>query len=119
MRHSDNHFSASRSVSSPVDTMARISSSVNAVTCLAPQNSSSGSRFRNTGFGYSGTHFSGSKTFHSKRPMVGKLGYFAKAQYGGASPSVNSSRADSFQAKRYAPDRGLFGRCVPLPSVDP
>ena len=74
MRHSTSQSSAFLSESWPIETMARISSSVKAVTSFAPQNSSSGRRFRKAGLGYSGTQRSGSKTFHSNLADGGKVG---------------------------------------------
>ena len=91
----------------PVCTIARISSSVNAITCLAAQNVSSGRRLTNGGRGWTVFHVRGSNVWLSNAPTSAKIGILG----------FHPRRRGDAKARDVAPD-GAFpgdGRFVPFP----
>ena len=76
----------------PVCTMARISWSVNAISCFAAQNVSSGSRSANAVIGSLVVHVSGSKVVAAKRPYLGEAGLLLPHPCGRTTPAPRMFR---------------------------
>ncbi len=70
----------------PVCTIARMSSSVNAMTWRAAQKVSSGRRFTNGGWGSADVHASGSNVLLPNLPTSGRSEYFSRIHAGVARP---------------------------------